>query len=31
MDTPTKRRWPMVVGAVLGALVLVVAIGRTYH
>src|SRR2546421_13096091 len=27
MDAPAKRRWPIVVGAVLGALVVLVAIG----
>ena len=27
MDAPGKRRWPIVVGAVVGALVLVVIIG----
>src|SRR5438094_10517188 len=27
MDAPAKRKWPIVVGAVLGALILVVVIG----
>src|SRR2546430_10241197 len=31
MDAPAKRRWPIVVGAVLGALVVLVAIGLFVH